>query len=389
MNNTTQDKTWRPEYPEAKDVKVKLRDCEFQTFISDRRPGINVEMYSVEAPACFWVDYDHVYLRVNWSTWSTISSDRPEQVAAICNAHYCRIIYSTDNVVGECMAPVYHVDALPGNLFKEDSDDDWEDELDDPMDGKSEFQQCLERIEQIVAAFTKEVEVFPRVKIGDDYAPIVISNDEHAIIMEVLPENKDFFFVPPLGESQSRGALDDWSVNVFSLDFIKRLREMQKLLAKKEPNSIIDVGFLANATTLDSLIEDCTMISSDSASEGILNSDFKLFTYDDLGEKLASIFLVEQDMTEEDEANEADHFDREDATIADRVKEIIVEHMGLDASKVLDEASFVDDLGADELDFVELTMAFEEEFDCIFPDNSFAEFHTVKDAIDFIERLKA
>ena len=70
--------------------------------------------------------------------------------------------------------------------------------------------------------------------------------------------------------------------------------------------------------------------------------------------------------------------------IAERVKKIVVEHLGVDESKVTEGASFIDDLGADSLDQVELVMAFEEEFGCEIPDDAAEKIQTVKDAIDFI-----
>ncbi len=69
---------------------------------------------------------------------------------------------------------------------------------------------------------------------------------------------------------------------------------------------------------------------------------------------------------------------------ADRVKKIVVEHLGVEAEKVTEEASFIDDLGADSLDIVELVMAFEEEFGVEIPDEAAEKIGTVKDAIDFI-----
>ena len=69
----------------------------------------------------------------------------------------------------------------------------------------------------------------------------------------------------------------------------------------------------------------------------------------------------------------------------DRVKKIVVEHLGVEESKVTDNASFIDDLGADSLDTVELVMAFEEEFGCEIPDDAAEKILTVKDAISFIE----
>lgn len=70
---------------------------------------------------------------------------------------------------------------------------------------------------------------------------------------------------------------------------------------------------------------------------------------------------------------------------ADRVKKIVVQHLGVEESKVSENASFIDDLGADSLDTVELVMAFEEEFGCEIPDEAAEKILTVKDAIQYIE----
>ena len=75
--------------------------------------------------------------------------------------------------------------------------------------------------------------------------------------------------------------------------------------------------------------------------------------------------------------------------IAERVKKIIVEHLGVDIAKVTDNASFIDDLGADSLDTVELVMAFEEEFGIEIPDDAAEKIITVKDAVDYINQKKA
>ena len=73
---------------------------------------------------------------------------------------------------------------------------------------------------------------------------------------------------------------------------------------------------------------------------------------------------------------------------ADRVKKIVVEPLGVEAEKVTEDASFIDDLGADSLDIVELVMAFEEEFGVEIPDDAAEKISTVKDAIDYIEQNK-
>ena len=73
--------------------------------------------------------------------------------------------------------------------------------------------------------------------------------------------------------------------------------------------------------------------------------------------------------------------------VADKVKKIIAEHLGIDdMSKITDDAKFIDDLGADSLDTVELVMAFEEAFDLEIPDDKAETILTVGDAISHIEK---
>ena len=73
------------------------------------------------------------------------------------------------------------------------------------------------------------------------------------------------------------------------------------------------------------------------------------------------------------------------STVAERVKKIVIEHLGVEESKVVEGASFIDDLGADSLDTVELVMAFEEEFSVEIPDDAAEKIQTVGDAIKFID----
>ena len=72
--------------------------------------------------------------------------------------------------------------------------------------------------------------------------------------------------------------------------------------------------------------------------------------------------------------------------IAERVKKIVVEHLGVDADKVVEGANFIDDLGADSLDIVELVMELEEEFEITIPDDQAEKIKTVGEAIDYIQR---
>jgi acyl carrier protein len=71
--------------------------------------------------------------------------------------------------------------------------------------------------------------------------------------------------------------------------------------------------------------------------------------------------------------------------VTERVKKIVIDHLGVDEAKVTESASFIDDLGADSLDTVELVMAFEEEFGCEIPDDAAEKILTIKDAISYIE----
>ncbi|MEO0637146.1 MAG: acyl carrier protein [Pseudomonadota bacterium] len=74
---------------------------------------------------------------------------------------------------------------------------------------------------------------------------------------------------------------------------------------------------------------------------------------------------------------------------AERVKKIVVDHLGVDGDKVTLEASFIDDLGADSLDTVELVMAFEEEFGVEIPDDAAETIMTVGDAVKFLDKAQA
>ena len=69
----------------------------------------------------------------------------------------------------------------------------------------------------------------------------------------------------------------------------------------------------------------------------------------------------------------------------DKIKSIVVDQLGVDEDQVTEDASFIDDLGADSLDTVELIMAFEEEFDIEIPDEDAQKIKTVKDVIEYIE----
>ena len=76
------------------------------------------------------------------------------------------------------------------------------------------------------------------------------------------------------------------------------------------------------------------------------------------------------------------------SNVEEQVKKIVVDHLGIEESKVTSDSKFIDDLGADSLDTVELVMAFEEKFSIEIPDDAAETIQTVQDAIDFIKNKK-
>ena len=92
-----------------------------------------------------------------------------------------------------------------------------------------------------------------------------------------------------------------------------------------------------------------------------------------------------------DSSNVAANFSKqrrgiEMSTVKDRITKIVIEHLGVEDAKVTEGASFIDDLGADSLDTVELVMAFEEEFGIEIPDEAAEKIQTVSDAITYVEK---
>ena len=76
------------------------------------------------------------------------------------------------------------------------------------------------------------------------------------------------------------------------------------------------------------------------------------------------------------------------STTEEKVKKIVMDHLGIEESKILPDAKFIDDLGADSLDTVELVMAFEEQFGIEIPDDAAETILTVQNAVDFIDNKK-
>lgn len=289
MNETSPVAAWSPDYPDKRDKRVGLSDLELQTFISDKRPGISVVDYPLESPACFWIDSKHVYLRVNWSQWCTVSLSSPDHVAAICSSHYCRITHSANNELSDVTAPVYRIVELPREILAPESGKgtDFE-ESPESMAVPGEYAQCLDKMVKIINANFPRLSVFHDVQFDGDHAAIAVSNDSLAVIMDILPEDRDFIFAPDTGKNR-HNPMNRWTSNVVSLDFVSKLMRLQAWLKSAEPDCEIKIGLVANKNTLDEL-----RVFADEVDL----AEFNLFTYDDLADDLGELF--EEYLDEED-----------------------------------------------------------------------------------------
>ncbi|MBE6372454.1 MAG: acyl carrier protein [Lentisphaerae bacterium] len=346
--------SWRPQYPESKDQEVRLRDTSLEIFDSDNLPGIFVKNEQIENPACFWIDQNHIYLRINWSTWSPVSLSDPDQAKAFCNADSCRIAFTMNNMaVNQVVAPVYHIAALPKNVGvgAEVSADDG-----------NEYRKCIRTITQILQVLSDDLKVYEQVNLGNETASAAIASDCQLVILDILPEDRCFVFTPADGEEKYR-VMNEWPTDRVSLDFIEKLRRLKKAIAVQEPGSRIDMGLLANDMTIE-------VLRAQADEEEI--SDLKLFTYDKLKKELAELFSETIEIKEK--------------SLADQVRKIIALTFKKDPSEIRDDTVFLDDLRAKAGDFFALSATIKDVFGCDIPFDEFDRFRTVKDLIDYVEK---
>jgi len=271
---------WRPEFPGPSDEKVEFSDCELETYISNRCPGITAQDYSVDAPAVFWIDSSRLYARLNWKQWVSVSVASPEHVAAICAARYCCITSSVNNVVKTEMAPVYRVEALPREILflaEEKTADDEE----NCVAGTKEFAESQRRVIEILKTVGGDSSVFPDVKMDGDHAAVAISIDNCAVMLDILPEGQDFTFGPSTGTNQ-HNPMNRWETDVVSLDFLVTLKRLRDKLKRAEGGDAeINLGLVANWNTLENFRE----IADEETLE-----ELNLFTYDSLAEGVKELF---------------------------------------------------------------------------------------------------
>jgi len=277
--------SWHPEYPDPVDEKVEFLDLELETYISDRRPGITAQNSNVEDPAVFWIDSNHIYLRLNWKQWGAVSVSTPEHVAAICAARYCRITSSMDNVIKDDTAPVYRVETLPREIFFS-AEEKAANEAKSCVAGSAEFAESQRQVIEILQTVGGDTSVFPSVEIGGDHAAVAISNETFAVLLDILPEGHDFTFCPRTGTNQ-HNPMNRWETDVVSLDFVDALKRLGDTLKSSEGEDAgIKIGLVANWNTLDNFRE--------IADEETL-AELNLFTYDSLAEGVKELFAVQND----------------------------------------------------------------------------------------------
>ena len=277
--------SWRPEYPDPSDAEVEFLPLELETYISDRRPGIAAQNYGVEAPAVFWTDSSHIYVRLNWKQWGAVSVSSPEHVAAICAARYCRITSSMNNVIRDDTAPVYRVEALPCEIFLS-AEEQAANGAKPFVAGSKEFTESQMRVIEILQTVGGDTSVFPNVEIGGDHAAVAISNETFAVLLDILPEGRDFTFSPKTGTNQ-HNPMNRWETDVVSLDFLDALKRLGDAVKSSEgENAEVKIGLVANWNTLDNFRE--------VADDEVL-AEANLFTYDSLADCIKDMFSSQND----------------------------------------------------------------------------------------------
>ncbi len=351
---------WTPAYPESPDCQVDLLEKDFETFLLHNRPVINLEVADVENPACFWIDQQHVYVRVNWSMWGTVSLANPGQIAAICNSHFCQVVYSWGNTLGDCMVPVYHIDALPKKLCLDN--DPTAVRVPEPSEV---YQKAMNQIENTIRGANLNLTVSQNVQLGEERVPFLISGTNHKLILYVLPDEDTFQFLAPKSITwKSWNGL--WALKCVPLDFLARAKEQRVALARQEPNAVIDVGLLASPQA----IRDFTRLSSEipcgkKGSYFDLIPDFKFMIYDDIKMKLTLIFSGKQSLADQMEKFILDFFDIMDSPT----------RKGPFVFKNLVDVLY---------NSWELSRGLERTFGCIIPDVYSEKVHTVPELIDWL-----
>jgi hypothetical protein len=282
MNQNTITTFWRPKYPLTEGNKVELDDCELQTQILDKHPGITVIDYQLDSPACFWTDPEHVYLRVNWGQWCTVSMSNPDQVAALRAAPFCHVINSVDNVIKDVTAPVYHISELPRELFYEYSG-----EVTVPL---AEPSKKYKAISSLSKRIPDDIDAmgFKQITFEGLTMDLYVSSDDVAIIFSVYPDDEDYLACPRDDEEESLRGIEK-GISATKMDLLVKQRE---ILHEIETASDLHLAIIASSQTLASMRK----VWADELKE----KQIELVEYPEYEELLRRYFPKEENIPPED-----------------------------------------------------------------------------------------
>lgn len=255
---------WCPAY-EFADREVSIRFSKVSTFISDRQVGLEVCAETLERPACFWVDADHVYLRANWREWFPVSTCNPAHISLLMSVRYCRVMSLCGGEMKDVLATVHHVESLP-RLFKE--------ELEMPPCLQSNPGPANQDEFDLVSKAAEEtsLQAFSRVRLGEYMVDASVSNDDTALLLRTVPRD-----VKTLSPEEIRRSFDV-------------LCNARRALSKLDANAMVKIGFVAPSEVLWD-------VANAVPGDGEDGSDVHLIDYDGLADRLRE--LIPQETTEE------------------------------------------------------------------------------------------
>lgn len=275
---------WRPAYPSPNDERVELQDCELQTFVSNGHPGVFVPDHQLDAPACFWIDANHVYVRLNWGKWATVSLSNPSHVAAMCAAPYCQITHSLNGESRDLTAPVHHIAGLPAALFTS-------------ADGKPGCARAsgMEKdlaISALADSIPSDLDAmaFRHVRLDGEDLDLVVSNDELAVVFAVYPEDEDHVACPRMARKESTGT-EPCGIPATLLDDLVGQRAK---LCEMGSDATISLAIVASTETLENM--------RNAWGEELEDKEIELVEYQEFEIFLRAHFPpVDEDDEEEDE----------------------------------------------------------------------------------------
>lgn len=261
---------WCPAY-EFPDRAVSMEISVAQTFLSDRRVGLQLYGGRLERPACFWIDKDQVYLRANWGEWFPVSASDPAHISALISARYCRVISSYESEMLEEVATIRHVESLP-RLFKEEPEltSEPEPQPDPSPENQSEIDLIAKAAEEV------SLNAFPQVRLGKVTVDMSVSNDDTALLLRVVPRDAGV-----LSPEEIRTAIDV-------------LCDARRELLELEESATVMIGVIASPDVLRGVAD----VKSEA---GEVADDLHLLEYDGLPARLRELFPPEDSENNEED----------------------------------------------------------------------------------------